>query len=91
MAMIVNVKEYLEGLQQAELSKPPSKRKPIPTPRVMAEAGGVPRQSVYSFLRRESYTTINLNILNGIMTSCRNYGHNTQLTDLLVYTEEPEN
>lgn len=88
MAVRVKVKEYLEGLEKKESAKPIMQRKPIPTPVAMAEAAGVHRQTVYSFLARDNHQRVDLALLNSIITQLRRYGHNTQLTDVLEYIED---
>ena len=88
MPVKVNAGEYLKHLKNTEMAKPPRKRKPVPSNQVMAAAGGVSRQAVTGFLNRDNHRRVDLNVIGGIIAACRNYGHNTKLTDVLEYVEE---
>lgn len=89
MTVRIKIKEYIQQVTEAEATKPPAERKPIPRQVDLADRGNVTRQTIYNFFAREDDTKLlNLDLLDAVIKTFRAYGHDTQLTDLLEFTED---
>lgn len=88
MTVRVKIKEYIQQVTEAEATKPPAERKPIPRQVDLANRAGVPRQTVYNFFARDETKLLNLDMLDAVIKTFRAFGHDTQLTDLLEFTED---
>ena len=88
MPVKVKIVEYLGDLRLSQEGMPPSQRKAIPTVTEFANAAQVTRQTMHGFIFREEHKLLNLHLLSSILSLLRGYGHGTQLTDLLEYTED---
>lgn len=85
--VVIKVREYIEQLTEQESKKPLYQRKPVPSPVDMARAAGVTRQTMHSFLSRDSHKRVDLALLDSVISQLRGYGHNTQLADVIEYVE----
>lgn len=88
--MKVMAKDYINQIKDDQIILLPIERKIVPTIKEMAQAGGVHPNSIYKFLNTPIHRRVDLHILFGIISAFRNYGHDTQISNLIVFMEESQ-
>jgi hypothetical protein len=87
-AVVVVFGSYLRRLKETENSKPPAKRRPIPTMKALAEELGV-HQMTLSDIANSRVELLNLTLAARLIAAMRRRGFPMEIGDMLEY-REPE-
>lgn len=85
--MYVILKEYLARLETLEATKPDDQRKEVPSMATLARAAGVHPMTISRWVTGETKATTHA-LVASVIDTLREYGFETQLTDILNYRRE---
>jgi len=88
MPVVLTIRQYVDTVRAEQKTLPRNKRKIVPSVDEIAEATGFHKISTYRFLSPSNKSNVSFPFLGGFIKLFREYGHQTQVSDLLTYVED---
>jgi len=85
--IVIVLSEYRNGLIKTEKQKPVHQRRPIPTILEMAKNAGISKTGLIDIMNNR-YESLNIRVMNNIITQFRKCGFDTDISDVVKYVPE---